>query len=255
MKNSYRRSSHVNLFARFLNLIQDSDQHPDPGKEDDSESSHKTENNLAPTASKRKRNGYLNLSFLHVFLTARYYLLRPPPPLPLKAKAKKNAARLNAADPHVIQVEPTKKWVSLDHTITLLKWYISSHLPEDSVVSYCREVEHSTAIYAGRALTEVSGNRLAVRAEMRRVMLLNDASGGGGGDASATSANELSEKDRKGKPRIVADVHKVLLLLLDALEQRQEVMAKDLIALFDAVAWSSSFWILVLAWSCCRQET
>ncbi|GAB9475669.1 hypothetical protein Gpo141_00012754 [Globisporangium polare] len=225
VKNLYRRNSHVKLFARFLNLLQD-------GSDEDDDATHPT--HAEPTGpsshapSKKKRTGYLNISFLHVFLTARYYLQRPPPPAPhstTRAKGTTAKRKASADLPHVIQLEPTKKWVSLDHAITILKWYIS-YLPEESVVSYCREVEYSTAIYAGGVLTEVSGNRLAVRAEMRRAMLANPGSESG--------SNVSDDNDRRPKPRIAADIHKVLLLLLDALEQRQDVMERDLIALFAA---------------------
>lgn len=225
VKNLYRRNSHVKLFARFLNLLQD-------GSDEDDDATHPTHaESTGPSShapSKKKRTGYLNISFLHVFLTARYYLQRPPPPAPhstTRAKGTTAKRKASADLPHVIQLEPTKKWVSLDHAITILKWYIS-YLPEESVVSYCREVEYSTAIYAGGVLTEVSGNRLAVRAEMRRAMLANPGSESG--------SNVSDDNDRRPKPRIAADIHKVLLLLLDALEQRQDVMERDLIALFAA---------------------
>lgn len=233
VKNLYRRNSHVKLFARFLNLLQDDNNESEEVSQKDVSYQRPSET-AEPTSqspSKRKRTGYLNMSFLHVFLTARYYLQRPPPPpVPRLTKAKAVISKRKAPTdlPHVIQLEPTKKWVSLDHTISILKWYIS-YLSEESIVTYCREVEYSTAIYAGGVLTEISGNRLAVRAEMRRAMLVNAGSEGG-----AASSEASDDRDQRPKPRIVADVHRVLLLLLDALEQRQEVMEKDLIALFAA---------------------
>lgn len=97
---------------------------------------------------------------------------------------------------------------------------------------YLLQVEYSTAIYMGGAITEVSGNRLAVRAEMRRAMLGNNV------DSASTNSNsgDASDKERpRVKPLIVADVHKVLLLLITALEERQAIMAKDLVALFNTV--------------------
>lgn len=235
VKNLYRRNSHVKLFARFLNLLQDSG---NADTEEDNTMPHQfhsgpTVEPGAQAPSKKKRTGYLSISFLHVFLTARFYLQRPPLPASHSTKAKSLAISKKKASPdlpHVIQLEATKKWVLLDHAISILKWYIS-YLPEESVVSYCREVEYSTAIFTGGALTEVSGNRLAVRAEMRRAMLVNPGSEGGTSNASSEA---YDDRDRRPKPRIVADVHKVLLLLLDALEQRQEVMERDLIVLFDA---------------------
>lgn len=103
---------------------------------------------------------------------------------------------------------------------------------------HLQQVEYSTAIYMGGAVTEVSGNRLAVRAEMRRAML--------GYDANSTSNSEnVNEKDRpRVKPLIVADVHKVLLLVITALEERKAIMAKDLVALFDTVRMMAQ----ILAW-------
>ncbi|KAJ0400571.1 hypothetical protein P43SY_009489 [Pythium insidiosum] len=108
-----------------------------------------------------------------------------------------------------------------------MRWYLS-FLPETAVISFCREVEYSTAIYQGGALTEIAGNRLAVRAEMRKAMLLSAAEAPASASASATSA--LAPTGRA--PRIVVDVHRLLLLLLHALEQRRDVMEKELIALF-----------------------
>ncbi|KAG1708749.1 hypothetical protein DVH05_022374 [Phytophthora capsici] len=175
------------------------------------------------------RSKYLDRSFLHVFLEARHYLLRPPPhEAPKAKKSHKRGSETGAstkveAFEHVIQVEPTKTWVPLDHAITVLRWYISC-LPEDSISSYCRQVEHSTAIYDGRTITEIAGNRLAVRAEMRRVMLVNE-------NPETLSTAEITKRP---SPRVVADVHKVLKLLMDALEQRREGIKNDLTALFDA---------------------
>lgn len=227
VKNTYRRHSHVKLFARFLHLLQARDH-----ESSDSDSlaandtvARKPERD-EPAPSKRKRTGPLPMSFLYVFLTARYYLLRPPPPVTATLKGAKPSG---VPVPHVIQVEPTTTWVALDHAITTLKWYIS-YLPDESVVRYCREVEYSTAIFAGGTVTEVAGNRLAVRAEMRRAMLASSTDG-----KSGVQDDESNERDAKWRPRIVANVHRVLLLLLDALEQRQAVMERDLVALFDAV--------------------
>lgn len=242
VKNTYRRNSHVKLFARFLNLLQPSEAQHHSSSEDANTGSHDDPAvDAAQAPSKRKRSGYLNLSFLRVFLTARFYLLRAPPPTLAKARGgvghhtSAAGTKLRAGEtPHIIQLEPTTKWVPLDHAVSALRWYIS-YLPDEGVVRYCREVEHSTAIYAGGALTEVSGNRLAVRAEMRRAMLASESATAGGGGGDTKSHPEEDEKELKRRPRIVADVHKVLLLLLDALEQRQEVMARDLVALFDAV--------------------
>ncbi|TYZ57552.1 hypothetical protein PybrP1_008572 [[Pythium] brassicae (nom. inval.)] len=239
VKNTYRRHSQVKLFARFLNLLQASDL--SGGDHDTGARTHERDESApdAPLApSKRKRTGYLDRSFLHVFLTARHYLLRPPPSvttlkaakLPGGAATAVSAQEKTATTPHVIQTKPTTKWVPLDHAVNTLKWYIR-YLPDESVVRYCREVEYSTAIYAGGTVTEVAGNRLAVRAEMRRAMLATENNNAGG---VAGAHHDGDERDATRRPRIVADVHRVLLLLLDALEQRQEGMERDLVALFDS---------------------
>ncbi|RLN95981.1 hypothetical protein BBJ28_00013658 [Nothophytophthora sp. Chile5] len=105
----------------------------------------------------------------------------------------------------------------------------------DEADGVAREELVSTAIYDGRTIVEVAGNRLAVRAEMRRAMLAND-----GKDTATTSFASTNRPDndknqqRSVAPRIVADVHKVLLLLMGALEQHREGIKKDLLALFDA---------------------
>ncbi|TMW56979.1 hypothetical protein Poli38472_002904 [Pythium oligandrum] len=213
VKHSYRSHSHVHLFARFCHLLRAED---DAGV--DSSSSSMPASELISMLLQKPRRSYLNRGFLRVFLHARYFLLRRPPPKPSKLKVVENLPL-----DHLIHVDPTKKWVPLDHAVSIIRWYLS-FLSEEAVISYCREVEYSTAIYAGHALTEVSGIRLAVRAEMRKAMLAN------AGDAQVA----LSEKERRLQPRIVADVHKVLLLLLHALEQRKGVMDKALITLFDA---------------------
>ncbi len=41
-----------------------------------------------------------------------------------------------------------------------------------------------------------------------------------------------------GKAKVLVDVHKALLLLMNALEHRKEVIQQDLIAMFDAVSVS-----------------
>ncbi|RLN66458.1 hypothetical protein BBJ29_002290 [Phytophthora kernoviae] len=92
-------------------------------------------------------------------------------------------------------------------------------------------VEHTTAIYDGRTLVEIAGNRLAVRAEMRRAMLASEKP-----DADSPSTQTSTDNKRPLPPRIVADVHKVLTLLMNALEQRREGIKKDLTALFDSLA-------------------
>ncbi|EEY56588.1 uncharacterized protein PITG_10135 [Phytophthora infestans T30-4] len=189
---------------------------------------------LISVKSTFQRNSHVRLFarfFLHVFLEARHYLIRPPPRVPLKGKKTRSSPDQNVtAVEHVVQVEPTKKWVPLDHAITVLRWY-SSCLPEDSISYYCRQVEHSTAIYDGHTLTEIAGNRLAVRAEMRRVMLASENP-----ELSSSSAPVEGGKGRQrvSQPRIVANVHKVLKLLMDALEQRHEGIKKDLTELFDS---------------------
>ncbi|POM72038.1 Hypothetical protein PHPALM_11320 [Phytophthora palmivora] len=187
------------------------------------------------------RSGYLDRTFLHVFLEARHYLLHSPPHVTPKGKKMRqregggsSVRKVEAVElQHVVQVEPTKKWVPLDHAITVLRWYISC-LPEDSISAYCRQVEHNTAMYDGHTLTEIAGNRLAVRAEMRRVMLASENP-----ELSSSSATTNTVEGSKGRqrplpPRIVVDVHKVLKLLMDALEQRREGIKRDLTALFDA---------------------
>lgn len=159
-----------------------------------------------------------------MFLTARHFLLRPPPATLSNGKEKAVSASPVKPIEHVVQVDATKKWVPLDHAIAVLKWFLS-YLPEDELIRYCREVEYLTAIYAGHAISEVSGNRLAVRAEMRRVML---------GAADSATENDAS-RGRAAPPRIVVDAHKVLLLLVSALEQRREGMEVELIDMFKAV--------------------
>ncbi|KAG7384902.1 hypothetical protein PHYPSEUDO_002123 [Phytophthora pseudosyringae] len=249
VKNTYQRNSHVRLFARLSNLLKSQDENPEyaepspAAKSADKKSKTKTsqtEDTNDSEFKRVKRSGYLDRSFLRVFLESRHYLLRPPPriaPKPRKAvQRKENSAspvqKVEAGE-HAVQVEPTKKWVPLDHAITVLRWYISC-LPEDSISSYCRQVEYSTGMYDGRILTEIAGNRLAVRAEMRRVMLVNEHP-----ELSSLSTTTQIGEGGKGRqrpfpPRIVADVHKVLKLLMDALEQRREGIKKDLTELFDA---------------------
>lgn len=211
VKHSYQRHSHVHLFARFCGLLRGDD----PVDSNDTETTTAVgAGTLMATLLQQPRRGYLDRSFLRVFLHARHYLLRPAP-----ARPRKNPS----PQPHVVRVDELKAWVPLDHAVAIMRWYVG-FLPEDSVVGYCREVEYSTAIYAGKAITEISGNRLAVRAEMRKAMLAN-------ADDNETT---LSDSERVRKPRIVADAHKVLLLLLHALEQRRNVMEKALITMFDA---------------------
>ncbi|KAG3118508.1 hypothetical protein PI125_g2824 [Phytophthora idaei] len=238
VKNTYQRNSHVRLFARLSNLLKSQDEDPDDtestttpvGKKKSTKSSqaeHTSDSDLKHT----KRAGYLDRSFLHVFLEARHYLSRPPPRAPPKGKKTRQRSETgSSAVEHIVQVELTKKWVPLDHAITVLRWY-SSCLPEDSISFYCRQVEHSTAIYDGHTLTEIAGNRLAVRAEMRRVMLASENP-----ELSSPTQNNEGGKGRQRvlQPRIVADVHKVLKLLMDALEQRHEGIKKDLSELFDS---------------------
>jgi hypothetical protein len=269
VKNEYLHHSHVHLFARFANLLRhDTDQLEAPptpvpasdGRKPSINSPESGANDPKLTTSDAngsKSTHYLDRSFLRVFLLARSYLLQKPKQPPLKrgrnVKPEPHTVKKPAERevPHVIQLDGVKKWVPLDHAITIMKWYLS-YLPDEAVVAYCREVplmerrgihpnmltvcafhlqqvEYSTAIYMGGVITEVSGNRLAVRAEMRRAML--------GHSVSSTSNSEnVNEKDRpRVKPLIVADVHKVLLLVITALEERKAVMAKDLIALFDTV--------------------
>lgn len=216
VKSLYRQHSHVQLFARFLNAI-----HGDTDGQNASSS--------PPDSQSSKRCGDLDRSFLRVFLAARHFLLRPPPIALTHGRQKTASSSSSPVKPfeHVVQVDATKKWVPLDHAIAVLKWFLS-YLPEDELIRYCREVEYLTAMYAGHAISEVSGNRLAVRAEMRRVML-------GGGDSAAE--NDASQGRGPAPPRIVVDAHKVLLLLMSALEQRREVMELELIDMFKAVRW------------------
>ncbi|KAI9993469.1 hypothetical protein PInf_015552 [Phytophthora infestans] len=239
VKSTFQRNSHVRLFARLSNLLKSHDEEdsgdleprPDLADKKKSAKSTKPEPTNESDLKRAKHSGYLDRSFLHVFLEARHYLIRPPPRVPLKGKKTRSSPDQNVtAVEHVVQVEPTKKWVPLDHAITVLRWY-SSCLPEDSISYYCRQVEHSTAIYDGHTLTEIAGNRLAVRAEMRRVMLASENP-----ELSSSSAPVEGGKGRQrvSQPRIVADVHKVLKLLMDALEQRHEGIKKDLRELFDS---------------------
>ncbi|ETP17030.1 hypothetical protein F441_08484 [Phytophthora nicotianae CJ01A1] len=239
VKNTYQRNSHVHLFARLSNLLKSQDEDPEdvesttnPTEKKKSTKSSKSEHTSDSDLKHSKHSGYLDRSFLHVFLEARHYLLRPPPRVPQKGKKKRETGSSNPDQKvkvveHVVQVEPTKKWVPLDHAITVLRWY-SSCLPEDSISYYCRQVEHSTAIYDGHTLTEVAGNRLAVRAEMRRVMLASE------NPELSASTTQSNGGGKRQEPRIVADVHKVLKLLMDALEQRHEGIKKDLTELFDS---------------------
>lgn len=157
VKNEYLRNSHVHLFARFANLLRyDADQLevpptsvPAPGGRKpfvNAPESGANDPKLAVSdADGSKSTHYLDRSFLRVFLLARYYLLRKPKQLPLKRgrngkpdppSVKKPAER---EVPHVVQVDSVKKWVPLDHAITIIKWYLS-YLPEEAVVTYCREV-------------------------------------------------------------------------------------------------------------------
>ncbi|KAE8893999.1 hypothetical protein PF005_g14013 [Phytophthora fragariae] len=249
VKNTYQRNSHVRLFARLSNLLKSQEEEPDDyhaelvhkpdptsKKKTSNSSSQTTGSTHDATAKGPRRYGYLDRSFLHVFLEARHYLLRPPPRAsPKGKKAHKSKAGSSDADvkaaEHVVQVEPTKKWVPLDHAINVLRWYISC-FPEDSVSSYCRQVEYDTAMYDGQRIMEISGNRLAVRAEMRRVMLASEKP-----DSSVPSIHAPESDNgvqRPSPPRIVVDVHKVLRLLMNALEQRRDGIKRDLTALFDA---------------------
>lgn len=78
---------------------------------------------------------------------------------------------------------------------------------------------------------------------MRRSMLINVADPN---SSESTRGAEPVENDRLHvNPIIVADVHKVLLLLMTALEQRQALMAKDLVALFDKVCTRTCFYTTV----------
>jgi hypothetical protein len=110
-----------------------------------------------------------------------------------------------------------------------------TRLITSSNITIVSQVEYNTAIYDGRTIVEIVGNRLAVRAEMRRVMLASE-----GPEATSSSSEPHVVDGSKGRqrplpPRIVADVHKVLGLLMDALEQLREGIKKDLTELFDAV--------------------
>ncbi|DAZ97056.1 TPA: hypothetical protein N0F65_001240 [Lagenidium giganteum] len=211
IKNCYRQSSQVKLFARFVNLV-----HNDPASHDTTTDAVKPGDVPASISMTKQKNGYLDRSFLRVFLCARRYLVKPP----TITKPRKGS---DAMQPHVVQNDPIRKWVSLDHAINIVKWYLN-YLPEETVINYCREVEYNTGIYAGRTITEIAGNRLAVRAEMRKAMLAN---------AGDDTGNGPVDDDKRPKPRIVVDVHKVLLLLMNALEYRQELMERDLIHMFD----------------------
>ncbi|KAE9025153.1 hypothetical protein PR001_g12507 [Phytophthora rubi] len=97
---------------------------------------------------------------------------------------------------------------------------------------HTKKVEYDTAMYDGQRIMEISGNRLAVRAEMRRVMLASEKP-----DSSVPSIHAPESDNgvqRPSPPRIVVDVHKVLRLLMNALEQRRDGIKRDLTALFDA---------------------
>ncbi|KAE9107459.1 hypothetical protein PF010_g12265 [Phytophthora fragariae] len=114
----------------------------------------------------------------------------------------------------------------------ICEYFLKTCFPEDSVSSYCRQVEYDTAMYDGQRIMEISGNRLAVRAEMRRVMLASEKP-----DSSVPSIHAPESDNgvqRPSPPRIVVDVHKVLRLLMNALEQRRDGIKRDLTALFDA---------------------
>jgi hypothetical protein len=213
VKHTYRSNSHVHLFARFCGLL------PSDSTTNVADPVPPSVGALMASLVEQPRRGELDRSFLRVFLHARFILLRPPPP-----KISKNGVMVAPPQPHVVQADALKRWVSLDHAVAVTRWYVN-FLPEDAVIALCREVEYSTASYAGRAITEITGNRLAVRAEMRKAMLAN---------ANGPEPGESAGEDRRTKPRIVADVHKVLLLLLHALEQRRDVMETALIAMFDA---------------------
>ncbi|KAL7692247.1 putative calcium binding protein [Plasmopara halstedii] len=207
VKNLFQHNSHVRLFARLSNLL----------KVDQDEIAESL-----PTSLDKKKVA----NFLRVFLEARHYLLRSPARKPRIDKTSLEEERFVVE--HVVQVEPTKQWVPLNHAIAVLRWY-SSCLPEASISHYCRQVEYITAIYDGHTLKEITGNRLAVRAEMRRVMLANENL------KESFSSNKIGNcQQRPSPPQIVADVHKVLCLLMDALEQRHKVIKKDLTRLFDA---------------------
>ncbi|KAL4141089.1 hypothetical protein PRNP1_014211 [Phytophthora ramorum] len=241
VKSTYQRNSHVRLFARMSHLLKAQDEDPetdDPGaalttkaagkKKDTSSSSQTTDSGGDSNLKTKKRSGYVDRSFLRVFLEARHYMLRAPPRVPPKGKKTRQLENHKPlVEEHVVQVEPTKKWVPLDHAISVLRWYINC-LPEDSISTYCRQVEYNTAIYDGRTIAEVAGNRLAVRAEMRRAMLANENP-----DSVPSQTHNSESRQRPLPPRIVADVHKVLKLLMEALEQRREGIKKDLTALFD----------------------
>ncbi|GMF64610.1 unnamed protein product [Phytophthora lilii] len=246
IKNTYQRNSHVRLFARLSNLLKSANEFADDTQSAPSDNKKTGSNTtqMSESDSKRsvKRCGYLDRSFLRVYLEARHYLLRPPPRVARKGKkmGKKDDLGSGFSSPkqsnimpsqaHVVQAEPTKKWISLDHAITVLRWYISC-LPEESVSSYCRQ--YSTAIYDGHNILEIAGNRLAVRAEMRRVMLANENPEQTSSTPSHTSEGSKA-RQRPLPPRIVVDVHKVLKLLMDALEQRREGIKEDLTLLFDS---------------------
>ncbi|GLE01949.1 hypothetical protein PINS_up010787 [Pythium insidiosum] len=233
VKHWYRRHSHVHLFARFCALL-----HSEPQQEQastqqtqTSDTGSSSDGSILQTLVERPRASYLDRSFLRVFLHARHFTLRAPPSKsrsPPKQQQKTPQRKKPTEDAaHVVQVDGLRKWVSLDHAVSVLRWYLS-FLPETAVIAFCREVEYSTAILQGGALTEINGNRLAVRAEMRKAMLLSAA------DSSSVAATETDNGGRRAA-RIVVDVHKLLLLLLHALEQRRVVMERELIALFATV--------------------
>lgn len=141
-KSEYLRNTHVHLFARFANLLRNESN----DSESEQQSSNQTHVSSSRSSNQHKGANYLERSFLRVYLTARHYLLRKPTTYSSPKRRKKtNPEPINSKRrpmreiPHAIQVGGLKKWVPLDHAITIVKWYLS-YLPEEEVVAYCRQV-------------------------------------------------------------------------------------------------------------------
>ncbi|KDO33806.1 hypothetical protein SPRG_01685 [Saprolegnia parasitica CBS 223.65] len=206
IKALYLTSPALHLFARFLQLLdrENAEQRRyrfDPDIDEKAQASKMELNALGVPPQQ-----CLNQSYLRVFLDARHNALHHP----------------ELGTDHLVSVNGVAtKWIALEYGIRLLKWYLS-YLPAERRQVYYRQLEHCTGILLHGTITDTRGNQLAVRAQMRLVML--------GTDTSRTDGDAPPRR----RDVVVVSVHVVLELIVDVLLMRTKGIEIELTELFES---------------------
>ncbi|ETV86140.1 hypothetical protein H257_02598 [Aphanomyces astaci] len=222
VKALYRGSSMLCMFARFMQFLHppstSSESYPTSPSPCKGSKPIDPHDDVKASMSKVEmgqiglpKRCTLNQNYLRVYLHARHRAFHHP----------------TEGTSHVICVDGIKRWMPLEYAVDVLKWYLG-HLPEDKLRMYCRQLEYNSAIYAGRAISDATGQRLTVRASMRQSMLALSA------DSTASPDKQSSDDgvSRREIPVVVVNVYLVLELIMDVLQLRNKELDDDLTAMF-----------------------